>query len=239
MANNNRNAEFDKPSRIELPSEVRPVLKHVQPSGRGMQSEHEMLAKRAAVESIERRFDHNERVRKKAARKRAAANFGSVVAGLAVLAGIAYYFTHRGEELTLPGADFGEMKNAVCQCLPAFVNPEKRAYEDAVAEFAKGELAHWRDAPKELKPKTAPAGTVYHALVPQGGKFGLYELKASGEAIALSPSGPSAPMTMKEFNKARNGRSYLIACGGRVFVVGDGDLKTMDELRKALLPQDR
>jgi len=231
----NEKMAFDKPSRVVLPTAVRPILQHVQPSGRGMQSEHELAAKRAAVESIEKRIDHNEKVRKNAARRRAVANVGSVLVGLAVLAGIAFYFTHaRNGKIDV---NAGEIIDSVRECLPAVVDPAKRAYAEVAAEFAKGELAHWKDAPKELKPKHAPAGTVYHALVPKGGKFDLYELKAGGEVTELSPVGKSVPLTMEDFKKACGGKPYFIACADRVFVCGGGDLRMMDELRKALLPR--
>jgi len=229
-----------------------PLFKHVQPSGRGTQSEHELAAKRAAVESIERRFDHNEKVRKRAARKRALANFGSIVVGLAVLAGIAYYFTHKETGSLKLNVDLKGIAETAMEYLPEGIAPSsdkpvasaeakfREAYAAAAAEFAQGELAHWKDAPQELKVKSAPVGTVYRALVPRSGKFGLYEWKAGGGAVAeLSPFGPPLAMEKDGFKKACGGKPFFIATAGRVFVVGDGDLKTMDELRKALLPQDR
>jgi len=232
---------------MESEAEIRPKFKHVQPSGRGMQSEHELQAKRAAVESIERRFEHNERVRKSASRRRALANLGSIVIGIAVLAGLAYYFTHRnGGSIGVPnlGVDFGEIAKTVREAIPTAdvpVNKVESEYRDryasVAAEFARGELAFWKDVPKDLKPKNAPAGTVYHALIPQGGKFNLYELKAGGEVAEFSPFGRPVPMTMEDFKKAVGGKPYFIACEGRVFACGGGDLKMMDELRKALLPR--
>jgi len=231
----NEKSAFDKPSRVVLPTEIRPILQRVQPSGRGMQSEHELEAKRAAGESIERRIDHNEKVRKRAARKRAAANMGSLLAGLVVLAGIVFYFTHLREGKVDVSA--GDIVNAARQYLPAAVDPAKRAYAEVAAEFEKGELALWKDVPKKLKPKNAPAGTVYHVLIPQGGKYALYEMKAGGEVAELSPFGRPVPMAMEDFKKAVGGKPYFIACSGRVFVCGGSDLKMMDELRKALLPR--
>lgn len=226
-----------------------PLFKHVQPSGRGTQSEHELAAKRAAVESIERRFDHNERVRKRAARKRAAASFGSVVILLSVLAGVVYYFTHRGEGVSKLGIDLGGLAKAAQEYLPDAVAPSagkpsstaetefRDRYAAVAAEFSQGELALWKAAPDALKPKNAPAGTVYHAMIPNAGKFGLYELKSGGKVVELSPFGPPLSLTMEDFKKACGDKPYFIATAGRVFVCGAGDLKTMDELRKALLPQ--
>jgi len=231
----NEKSAFDGPSCAESPTAVRPILQHVRPSGRGMQSEHELAAKRAAVESIERRIDHDEKVRKGAARRRTAANAGSILLGLAVVAGIAFYFTQvrNGQS----GVNMEKVVESVRQCLPAAIDPDRRAHAAVAAEFGKGELAPWKDAPKELKPKNAPAGTVYHALVPKGGKFDLYELKAGGAVAELSPLGKPVPMKMEDFKKACGGKPYFIACAGRVFVCGGGDLKMMDELRKALLPR--
>jgi len=232
-------------SDIENPP--RPKFKHVQPSGRGMQSEHELEAKRAAVELIEKRIDHNERVRKTAARKRALASVGSIVFGLSVLAGIAYYFAYRsGNSIGMPDLKVGleGVAKAAQGILPMSGTSASGAdakfrdrYVSVAKEFAKGELAYWKDAPKNLKPKNAPAGTAYHALVPKGGKFDLYELKVGGEVAELSPFGKPVALTTEDFKKAVGGKPYFIACAGRVFVCGGGDLKMMDELRKALLPR--
>jgi len=243
----NEKMAFDRPSRVELPTAVRPILQHVQPSGRGMQSEHELAAKRAAVESIERRIDHNEKVRKRAARKRRASNLTFMFAGLLLVAGLAWYLMRR-YDVQMPSPDVGavtQVVEVVRQNLPepvaAIVDPSRRElqerYESASAEFGRGELARWKDAPRELKPKNAPAGTVYHALVPQGGKYALFELVSGGEVLEMSKTQESASRTMEDFKKACGGKPYFIACAGRVFVCGGGDLKMMDELRKALLPR--
>jgi len=232
----NEKSAFDKPSRVVLPTEIRPILQHVQPSGRGMQSEHELEAKRAAVESIEKRIDHNEKVRKSAARKRAAANAGSLLVGLVVLVGIACYFMRDGNGLGQWSDSMGIRR------LSGFLFSSNAAnlsgFSSVAREFAKGDLAHWKDAPKELNPKYAPKGTVYHALVPNGGKYALYELKANGAVTELSPFGDPLKMTMNDFKQAVGDKPYFIACEGRVFACGGGDLRMMDELRKALLPRD-
>jgi len=238
-------------SETETPEAVRPKFKHVQPSGRGMQSEHELAAKRAAVAAIEKRFEHDEKARRRAARKRALSRFLSILAGLAFLAGMAWFFTHRAECMAglrklASARSLGDLGRAVGVMVPDASQTVEVPVVDSVARdrfaavakaFAVGDLAYWREAPASLRPKNAPAGTVYHALVPQDGAFGLYELKTGGDVAELSPFAPPLPMTTADFKKQCGGKPYFLACGGRVFVCGGGDLKKMDELRKALLPR--
>lgn len=234
-----------------------------------MQSEHEIEAKREAVALVERRFEHNEKVRRRAARKRVLTNLGSIVIGLAVLAGVAYFFLRRDAGWRAVNADVEQVTKIINEHIPIAVTPSaatpsadapdvtsvpivseapvvttkktdvtaefRERYASVAAQFLKGELTPWKDAPKELRPKTAPAGTIFHALVANGGKFALYELKAGGKIAELSPFGPPLPLASGDFKKACGNRPYFIACAGRVFVCGNADLKTMDELRKALL----
>jgi len=229
---------FDKPSRVVLPTDIRPILKHVQPSGRGMQSEHELAAKRAAVESIEKRIDHNEAVRKRAERKRAIASFGSVVLGLVLLAAAAYYLvnTTAGLRERLHRTGWKQLDSLLSPSSPTNLSD----FSEVALSFSSSTLTYWKDAPKELNPKHARKGTVYHALVPNGGKYRLFELKTGngGKVAELTPFGNSIPMTTEDFRKTCGDKAYFLSCEGRVFVCGGGDLQMMDELRKALLPRD-
>jgi len=188
------------------------------------------------------RYKKNAEARENAARKRSAANFRSIVVGLLVVVAITYWFAYN-DSIDWQNLDVNTIVEAVRKGVTDCFEPADRSQEEARAryagvamEFAKGELAYWKNAPKELRPKNAPAGTVYHALVPRAKGFDLYELKGGGVVTELSPFGKPVPMTFAEFKESSGGKPYFIACAGRVFACG-GDLKTMDELRKGLLPR--
>lgn len=183
------------------------------------------------------RYKRNAEAREDAQRKRSHANFKSLVVGMLVLAAAAlgYAYLEGGlEDLSsLEG-----LRNLMSSAMPKkYENPYIEGYSRVAAEFAKGELAYWKNAPKELRPKNAPAGTVYYALVPRERGFDLYQLKGGGAVDEITPFGKPVPMTFADFKKSCDGKPYFIACAGRVFVGGGGDLKTMDELRKGLLPR--
>jgi len=215
---------------------MKPTLQHVNPSGRGMESEHEQAAKRSAVDFIEQRIEHNEQVRRTAARKRTARNLGSIAVGLIILAGVAYYITHRTEEAN----GLGGLKEA------AAALPEKilrtNPFTEISQKFAEGKLLAWKDAPSSVKPKNASAGTVYHALVPQTGYYALYELTATAPGkftvVEITPFGKSVPTTIAEYDRACEGRPYFITFRGLVYVGGSSDLKAMDALRRKMLPRE-
>lgn len=218
-----------------VPTAVRPMLQHVQPSGRGMESEHEQAAKRSAVAFIEQRIDHNDKVRRRANRKRALRNLGSIAGGLLVLAAVAFYFTHRNGD---GAGGLDELKTLVTTTIPD-VLPGINPYTAITKEFSEGELSLWKNAPDAVKPKNAPAGAIYHALVPRTGYFTVYELTATGggkfDVAEIAPSGSSAPTTLAAYNKACEGRPFFIAHEGRRYVGGSSDLKAMDKLLREML----
>lgn len=230
----NEKSKFDVPSRVVLPTAVRPILQHVQPSGRGMESEHEQAAKRSAVEFIEKRIDHNDQVRRAANRKRAWRNLGSIAGGLLLLAAVSYYFTHRNGN----ASDLDNLKEMVASAIPDAISGAN-PYVDITKGFSEGELSLWKNAPASVKPKNAPPGAVYHALVPQTGYFTVYELKATAagkfDVAEIAPSGESNPTTLAAYDKACEGRPHFIAHEGRVYVGGSDNLKAMDTLRHNML----
>lgn len=107
-------------------------------------------------------------------------------------------------------------------------------YMRLVSVFTKSSLAPWNQVPAELRPKNAPPGTVYHALVPRHpAGYDIYAMTTGAKGMTydlLSPIADAVRVSAADFKAARANAAYLIEKDGRVWWGG----KATAELAKAL-----
>lgn len=198
-----------------------------------MASEFESNARWETVQAVERRWKRqHDAERRQRLRKR----FGNLLAIVVLLAGLMGIgcFAVRYFEMNIPfGANF-DMRNLlprlndVGQQRASTVEVERRNEYARLLESFKGKACVlWRDAPKEIRPKTAVTGVRYLILCGDKNDMCLYELFADGRgsmtATALSPIAAPMGVSIREFRKAVAGRPFFILCNDVIYIAGCKD----------------
>ena len=193
-----------------------------------MQSRCEGTAQQAAVEAVERRWALRNADARRTSRTSAAKScLGWLLLLVALLAGGAYALRHFGMDLS-NFALAEDVKRQILGVGEGLTEAERvriDAYADVLAAFDRLDIQPWKSAPQEVRPKHAPNGFTYRMLVERkAGACGIYEMVANGKGgvsvSELSPMGKPMKVTLADFNRAKVGGVYLIACAGKVYVCG-------------------
>lgn len=201
-----------------------------------MPNEYEMSAKRAAVEAVEKRWQAREEAQAKAKRRHSFANV-AIVAAVVIVAALAVQFV-----LPRFGYEIADLSNAIDflhmsdEAADEGMPKECKKYADVVSLFKGGKAAVWRDAPETIRPKTAIAGTMYHALVLSAdGNYDIYEMTANGSGGVsiwlMSPFFEPKVVTTAEFRNARQGKRYFIEHAGVVYACGGLSESAVGDIR--------
>ena len=204
-----------------------------------MVGEYEADARRAAVEAVERRWARqNEQERKIASRSRLGNLLFILIAIAALYIALIFLAPHFG--YMVPDLGIRGLLNISATASKDKANLALALQYHKIAEsFKTGKPALWKDAPPAIRPKTARAGTVLHALIFGSAKsYDLYEIVATGDGkytvSILSPFAKTSQIKMSEFLQARSGKLWFIANGGFVYACGKTTLKELDHVRKQL-----
>ena len=193
-----------------------------------MQSSFEGSAQQAAVEAVERRWvQRNAAVRRTTRTSAAKSCLGWLLLLVALLAGGAYALRHFGMDLS-SFALSEDVKRQILGVGEGLTEAERvriDAFAEALAAFDRSDILPWKSAPQEVRPKHAPGGFTYRMLVERkAGACGIYEMVANGKGgvsvSELSPMGKPMKVALADFNRAKVGGVYLIACAGKVYVCG-------------------
>lgn len=190
-----------------------------------MQGQFEESLRSAAVNAVERRWAAGENARRRDSRarlRRLVIRVTLLVVSLMAL-GI-FAARHFGIEIPLPftgGVTWTPPWKGLTDAERGHVN----SFMDAIRLFGEGDILPWKDAPQNIRPKHAPQGCTYLALVERrGGICGLYEMVADGKGrlsiSELSPMNKPVETTLADFKHERVGSVYLILCDGKVYVCG-------------------
>jgi len=114
----------------------------------------------------------------------------------------------------------------------------RKRYGELLRAFRAKPAGPWRSAPASVRPKNAPKGTVYHALVqrrPAG--YDIYEMTAGDKETSyrlLSPIAKPAAVSTADFIAACKGMCYLIEVKGIVYVGGKATEAEVSRLQSQL-----
>ena len=202
-----------------------------------MSSDYEMSAKRAAVEAVEKRWQAREEAQAKAKRQR---SFTSVaaVAAIVIIAALVVQFV-----MPRFGYEIADLSNVIDflrmsdNAADEGMAKDCQKYAEVVSLFKSGKAAVWRDAPESIRPKTAIAGTMYHALVLSAdGNYDIYEMTANGSGGVsiwlMSPFFEPKVVTTAEFRNARHGKRYFIEHAGVVYACGGLSELAVEDIRR-------
>lgn len=206
-------------------------------------SDFEQSAQHAAVEAVERRWKQRHDAEMQALRKKRLNNSMAIFVLLSGLCGIGYYAVQRyGDEIhNLIGFDIRDIAKMLPVCgLGSDADGKYReSYVAMVESFRDKECVLWRDAPSSVKPKFAPKGVKYLAIVADRGALRLFDLMASGNGTfsgkELSPVGSPIEVDIAKFNEAVAHKPHFILCNEIVYVCGCKDLVQGKRLLKELL----
>lgn len=208
-----------------------------------MRSEFELGAKQAAVEAVERRYEMKAATERRARFRARLSACLSILILLAVLAGIAC-FVARYLNLDVPRfSDFSAWfspGSALSESAKEELG-RRDAYVRALMAFETGgELKMLRDAPADVKPKTARPGTRVLVLCgrDEGGTC-LFEMEKmdAGTQVFRQLSPFSAPQKRKaaRFQEAVAGRPYFLLHENVVYVCGAKDVEAGRAVLSGLL----
>jgi len=196
-----------------------------------MKSEFEKRAAQAAVDAVERRWEHNQRVAQKIRRRKRFANLMALV--VLVSGGVALwaYFTEREIPRLESFSKFFRRDDS------EVIDPAiQRSYTTALERLLSGSVKYASQMPAAVRPKNAKPGTKYDVLTGgRAGPVGLYELlrDAEGKLVIsrLVSDRPPQRVTGADFRAACGGRPYLVAVDGAVYLYGSKDLSDVARLR--------
>ena len=183
-----------------------------------MASEFERSAQQEAVAAVERRWRLQHDAERRQRMRKQLGNMLAVVVLLVGLGGVGC-FAIRYFEMDIPFAVDFDVRNLLTRLNEgrkvSAVEVERRdGYARLLASFKGTMCVLWRDAPKEIKPRTAVAGVRYLVLCGDKNDKCLYELFSDGRgsmsAMALSPLTAPIGVDIGEFRKAVTGRPFLL-----------------------------
>ncbi len=202
-----------------------------------MDNEYEKSAKSAAVAATEGQLQQRAAVARRTAK---ATVFGKVVVfgvvATAILGTIVWWVTKSdlfddGGSLRWVAEMVGIEK--LQQGSPEFTQLAR--VKEIMDGFRRGQVMSWREADEAIKPKLAPAGTEYFALVPdkvQG--YNIFEIHAVGngkvEAWLVSPFADNIPVKMADFKQSCGPMGYFIMHNGIVYTCSNASGSTLRNL---------
>lgn len=198
-------------------------------------SEFEKSAQQAAVEAVERRWKHDNDLKRRLRWRARIGSFLSIVVLLAGLVGMGV-FAERFFGFHIPylsdwepwqrlTATANDVALHTGQSEPAETPEVTLSYDAALANFHVKTCTSWTAVSEKMGPKTAPAGTRYLFLCGHGpGDARLYQMTAKGggqvDVVQLVPSKGARPLELSAFRAALKGRAAYIFCGGKVYFLG-------------------
>lgn len=205
-----------------------------------MKSNFEEESKLAAVAAVERRWQDKEAAQRKGKRSASLQRWGAIIAlcaiGFVGAAVVLYKFGY-GEGVSLPEwAQINLFDKGVNEKELSHID----SFTDILERFKAPEIKVWRKISKELKPKNAKAGAVYHILLEKkNGICGVYRMTAKGDGAftveEFAPLRKPMPIKMSEYKKACEGVLQLIEHAGEVYIRGTSDIAQGQNLRQRLL----
>ena len=196
-----------------------------------MKSEYENSLAQEAVKSVERRWERQNAIRRRAERRRTMGNV-FVIAFLVLALACAAIIVLRMSGLSEANGGGLSVESVKKMFLSKGVGVDADAvacYAKAMALFMSEETALWRDAPAQARPSSAERGTICHVLVEaDSDRHDMYEVVSSGDGGAevrlLSPFARPTSTTLQELSKRCKGKKCFIAHDGVVYVAGSTDL---------------
>ena len=198
-------------------------------------SEFEKSAQQAAVEAVERRWKHDNDLKRRLRWRSRIGNFLSIVVLLAGLAGMGV-FAERFFGFHIPylsdwepwqhlTATANDVAQRVGKSEPAVTPEVVLSYDAALANFQLKTCTSWAAVSEKMGPKTAPAGTQYLFLCGHApGDVRLYQMTAKGggqvDVVQLVQTKGPWPLKLPEFRAALKGRTAYVSCGGNVYFLG-------------------
>ena len=198
-------------------------------------SEFEKSAQRAAVEAVERRWKHDDDLKRRLRWRSRIGSFVSIVVLLAGLVGMGV-FAERHFGFRIPYLSDCEMWRRLCATAddvaqrvglsePAEKQVTIFSYDEALANFRGKTCASWTSVSATIGPKTAPSGTQYLFLCGYGpGDVRLYQMTTKDEGradvVQLEQAKAPRPLELSAFRAALKGRTAYVSCGGKVYFLG-------------------
>lgn len=188
-------------------------------------SDFEKSAQRTAVEAVERRWKRQRDAERSQRRRKTFGNLLAVIVLLVGVAGVAA-FAARHYGMDIPHVeDFGRLFagwRSRVDVSQAEVN-RRDEYARLLASFRGRKCVLWRNAPKEIKPKTAAAGVRYLVLCEDRLYEWVSDGRGSASVTALSPLSVPIGLEMKDFMSDVGGKPFLLICNDVLYAIGCKD----------------
>ena len=114
----------------------------------------------------------------------------------------------------------------------------RERYVRLLSAFSEKPLSAWKQTPAAMRPKNAPPGTVYHALVPRRPVgYDIYAMTVGTKEMTydlLSPIEDAIRVKASDFKAACANATYLIEKDGQVYWAGKASAESAKSLQGRL-----